>query len=289
MPRFSSECWSKCRMASLIAVPPGSRKTAAAIPHFSSRAASRFTCVDFPQPSEPSNVISGMGTILRQRRAIVERPIFALFRWRQRGKFEAMTEAVAADFLPMLAAETPRRSFVVSLHDIAPCTHKASARIIEALKHAGIRTASLLVVPNYHRQGGAIEDKNFVSWLRDLEARGYEIVIHGYFHERPRRAGERIREKFMTRFYTQNEGEFFDLDYDEAFARITRAADEFKAARLSPIGFVAPAWLLNHAGERAARDARMQYTTRIDSVLDLLTGEREATRSLVYTTRSKWP
>ena len=199
-----------------------------------------------------------------------------------------MTEAVAADFLPMLAAETPRRSFVVSLHDVAPCTREASARIIEALKRAGVRTASLLVVPNYHRQGSATEDKNFISWLRDLEARGYESVIHGYFHERSRRADERIREKFMTRFYTRDEGEFFDLDYEEAFARITKARDEFKAARLSPIGFVAPAWLLNAAGERAARDAGMQYTTRTDSVLDLLTGEREPTRSLVYSTHSAW-
>ena len=170
------------------------------------------------------------------------------------------------------------------LHDVAPCTREASARIIEALQRAGVRTTSLLVVPNYHRQGSATEDKNFVSWLRDLEARGYEIVIHGYFHERPRRAGERIKEKFITRFYTQDEGEFFDLDYDEAFARIKRARDEFEAARLSPIGFVAPAWLLNHAGERAARDAGMQYITRIDSVVDLLTNQRELTRSLVYST-----
>ena len=45
-----------------------------------------------------------------------------------------MTEAVATDFLPILAAETPRRSFVVSVHDVAPCTREASARIIEALK-----------------------------------------------------------------------------------------------------------------------------------------------------------
>ena len=199
-----------------------------------------------------------------------------------------MTEAVAADFLPILAAEAPRRSFVVSVHDVAPCTREASARIIQALQRAGLHTTSLLVVPNYHRQGSATEDKNFVSWLRDLEARGYEIVIHGYFHERPRRAGERIKEKFITQFYTQDEGEFFDLDYDDAFARITRARDEFEAARLSPIGFVAPAWLLNHAGERAARDAGMQYTTRIDSVVDLLTNQRELTRSLVYSTRSKW-
>src|SRR5207237_28549 len=121
-------------------------------PRASNRRASRLTWVDFPQPSERSNVISGMGTILRQRRAIVERPIFALFGWPRRGKFETMTEAVAADFLPMLAAETPRRSFVVSLHDVAPCTHRASARIIEALKRAGIRTTSLFVLLNYHWQ-----------------------------------------------------------------------------------------------------------------------------------------
>src|SRR2546429_6429017 len=49
-------------------------------------------------------------------------PYTTLFRSR---KFEPMTEAVAADFLPMLAAETPRRSFVVSLHDVAPCTREA--------------------------------------------------------------------------------------------------------------------------------------------------------------------
>jgi len=199
-----------------------------------------------------------------------------------------MTEAVAADFLPVLAAESPRRSFVVSVHDVAPATREASDKIIAVLKEAGIRTASLLVVPNYHRQGSATEDPAFVSWLRDLEARGYEIVIHGYFHQRPRGRDERITEKFMTRIYTRDEGEFYDLDYEEAFARIVRARDEFKAARLCPLGFVAPAWLLGAESERAARDAGMEYTTRIDSVLDLLTGERRPSRSLVYSVQSGW-
>ena len=237
------------------------------------------------------------GCILGQRLIIVEldrreranaSTIFALFVRQVRRKFDPMTEAVAADFLPVLAAETPRRSFVVSVHDVAPCTREASAKIIAELRDAGVRTASLLVVPNYHRQGSATEDAEFVSWLRDLEARGYEIVIHGYFHQRPRRSNERMTEKFMTRIYTRDEGEFFDLDYHEALARITKARDEFKAARLSPVGFVGPAWLLDAEGERAARDAGMQYTTRIDSVLDLLTGERHPTRSLVYSTESGW-
>ena len=272
-------------MASPIAVPPGSRKTAGLIPIFSRRAASRFTCVDFPQPSEPSNVISGMATILRQRGAIVERPIFALFGLRQRGKFDPMTEAVASGFPADIGGGNPE-AFICGFSSRCCAMHTGGIgqnyRGTESAPVFG--TTSLLVVPNYHRQGSATEDQNFVSWLRDLEARGYEIVIHGYFHERPRREGERIKEKFITQFYTQDEGEFFDLDYDEAFARITRARDEFEAARLSPIGFVAPAWLLNREGERAARDAGMQYTTRIDSVLDLLTNQRESTRSLVYST-----
>src|SRR5438067_11738867 len=86
-------------------VPPGSRKTNGLIPSFSSRAVSRFTCVDFPQPSAPSNVINGIATILRQSAAVVEHPIFALFVRRVRRRFDLMTEAVAADFLPVLAAE----------------------------------------------------------------------------------------------------------------------------------------------------------------------------------------
>jgi predicted deacetylase len=124
--------------------------------------------------------------------------------------------------------------------------------------------------------------------LRELEENGHEIVIHGYFHERPRRNGEGLRAKFLTRFYTNGEAEFFDLTYDEAFARITLARDEFRAAKLSPIGFIAPAWLLSRGAQEAAREAGMQYTTHLGSVTDLLTGESQPARSLVYSTRAAW-
>src|SRR5438874_10210620 len=46
-------------MVSPIGVPPGSRVTKYGTPDFSSRAASRCTCVDLPHPSEPSNVMNG--------------------------------------------------------------------------------------------------------------------------------------------------------------------------------------------------------------------------------------
>jgi predicted deacetylase len=200
-----------------------------------------------------------------------------------------MTDAVTADFLPMLsAAATPDHWCVVSLHDVAPSTQGQSIEILDELKTVGIAVTSLLVVPDYHHHGKAIDDARFVSWLRELEEAGHEIVIHGYFHQRPRRNGEGLREKFLTRFYTNDEAEFFDLGYDEALARITTARDEFRAAKLSPIGFIAPAWLLGREGEEAAREAGMQYTTRLGSVTDLLTNESQPARSLVYSTRAPW-
>ena len=133
-----------------------------------------------------------------------------------------------------------------------------------------------------------MEDRQFVSWLRGLEADGDEIVIHGYFHERPRADRERLLEKFVTRFYTRGEGEFYDLAYDEAFRRIKSARDQFRAAGLKPRGFVAPAWLLSVDGERAARDAELEYTTRLRSIRDLRSGETFPARSLVYSVHNHW-
>jgi uncharacterized protein len=200
-----------------------------------------------------------------------------------------MTDAVTAEFLPMLAAAVaPQRSLIVSLHDVAPQTHGQTAEILEQLRMTGVAVTSLLVVPDYHRRGKATENSHFVSWLRELEEAGHEVVIHGYFHQRPRRNGEGIKARFLTRVYTDDEGEFYDLPYDDALARITTARDEFHAARLSPIGFIAPAWLLSRAGQEAARDAGMEYTTRIGSIIDLLTGESQPARSLVYSVRSPW-
>lgn len=201
-----------------------------------------------------------------------------------------MNGASATSLSPILAtgaAEKPA-DFIVSVHDVAPVTRLASEKIISELSRHGISTCSLLVVPDFHHRGLSTNDRDFVRWLRDLEAQGHEIVIHGYFHERPRRADETLSAKFLTRIYTSDEGEFYDLDYAEAFRRITTARDDFQAAGLTPRGFIAPAWLLGAEAERAAIDAEMEYTTRLRSVQDLRSGENFPARSLVYSVRSAW-
>src|SRR6202045_2873222 len=124
--------------------------------------------------------------------------------------------------------------------------------------------------------------------MRDLESQGHEVVIHGYFHDRPRRENETLRQRLITRSYTSDEGEFYDLDYDEASRRIIAARDEFRSVGLKPRGFVAPAWLLSLEAERAARDAEMEYTTRLRTVRDLRSGQDFSARSLVYSVRNNW-
>jgi uncharacterized protein len=200
-----------------------------------------------------------------------------------------MSTIAATEFLPLVAtAGTARDTLVVSLHDIAPSTQQTANNIISELAHRGVRACSLLVVPDYHYEGLFTKDRQFVSWLRNLEADGYEIVIHGYSHQRPRRANETLRDKFLTRFYTNHEAEFYDLGYDEAFRRITTARDEFRANGLKPRGFVAPAWLLSTDAERAAYDAELEYTTRLRTVRDLRSGENFSARSIVYSVRNGW-
>ena len=200
-----------------------------------------------------------------------------------------MTSAVATQFLPAVAAASATKDYlVVSLHDVAPSSQPIAEKIISELTQKGIRHCSVLVVPDYHHQGASMQDRQFVSWLRHLEAAGHEIVIHGYFHERLSREGETFLEKVITQSYTQGEGEFYDLGYDEAFRRIKTARDEFLGAGLKPRGFVAPAWLLSSEAERAARDAEMEYTTRLRIVRDLRSGETFSARSLVYSVRNGW-
>ncbi len=177
---------------------------------------------------------------------------------------------------------------MVSLHDVAPPTWEAAENILRDLGRCGVRVCSLLVVPDYHHTGNSMADPKFVRWLRTLEEAGHEIVIHGYFHERPSKDDEPLRQRLLTQSYTAGEGEFYDLAYEEARGRIQRARAEFMAAGLTPRGFIAPAWLLSADGERAAAEAEMEYTTRLTTIVDLRSAETYRARSLVYSVRSAW-
>src|SRR5262249_15542501 len=110
-----------------------------------------------------------------------------------------MSTIAATEFLPLVAtAGAATDSLVVSLHEVAPSTQSVTGTIISELGRRGVRICSILVVPDYHHQGLFTSHREFVAWLRGLEADGHEIVIHGYFHERPGQTKETLRDKLVT-------------------------------------------------------------------------------------------
>jgi len=175
----------------------------------------------------------------------------------------------------------PSRQLVVSVHDVAPQTQARVERLLEMLTAIGVRRRSLLVIPNFRGEGSLDTHGEFCGWLSDRRQQGDEIVLHGYQHVavgRPRNAGERFR----NRWFTQDEGEFLSLEYDEAFDRIARGKAMMERAGLRPRGFVAPAWLVNDTGLKAARDLGFQYTNSYLTVGDLASGRTYWVPSLVF-------
>jgi hypothetical protein len=181
-----------------------------------------------------------------------------------------------------------QHALVISIHDVAPPTQPQVAEMLRELAALGVEKTSLLVVPDYHRSGPSMGNADFCAWLREAQNCGHEVVLHGYYHQRTRRTAESARDKIMTRFYTADEGEFYDLDYATALGLIEEAQRAFEARGFRPRGFVAPAWLLGPEAERAVIDAGLIYTTTLRRVRDFVARHEFASQSLVYSVRSSW-
>lgn len=180
------------------------------------------------------------------------------------------------------------RAFVVSLHDVSPQTRGQCAEILGELAALGVPRCSLLVIPDHHRRGHFLADRECAAWLRAQAAAGHELVMHGYHHERARRDAESVGAKLTTRLYTADEGEFYDLDRAAARGLVQKARGDFAQLGVEPVGFIAPAWLLSAEAEAALRDLGCEYTTRLGSVVDLQSGCVFKSQSLVWSVRSAW-
>jgi predicted deacetylase len=180
------------------------------------------------------------------------------------------------------------KALVVSLHDVSPLTHARCQRIVAELVALGVAKVSLLVIPNHHERGAVASDPALCDWLRARAGEGHEIVTHGYFHRRGRRGQESLVQKFTTRVYTADEGEFYDLDREEAAALVRRGNEDLRALGLAPRGFIAPAWLLSEQAEEALQAEGCEYTTRLRNVTDLHSAAVHESQSLCWSVRAAW-
>lgn len=177
--------------------------------------------------------------------------------------------------------------WAVSLHDVAPDTWPACARLLALVEPFGA-SVTLLVTPHFHGRHRLDEDPGFVRALRRRLVRGDEIALHGYFHLDDAAPPTTLRDWFRRRVITASEGEFAAIGAADARRRLTDGTLMLARAGLTAKGFVAPAWLLGDGARTALMETSLAYTSTRDELYALPSFEAVRAPSLVYSTRAAW-
>jgi len=182
------------------------------------------------------------------------------------------------------------RTLIVSLHDAHPGSRAAIADQLAFLATYGIRTTSILIVPDFHHAGPASKDAMFCEAASAWQGQGHELVLHGYFHDRLNSPRETLATLFWTRLYTSREAEFLDLPPETARLRLERGRALFASQGWRAGGFIAPAWLMAPGLTNLLAELGFAYTTRLREIIPLLPGVNRlvASQSLCYSTRASW-
>jgi len=159
-----------------------------------------------------------------------------------------------------------RRTLVISVHDVAPSTFQLSKRAVRRMEQFGA-TCSLLVVPGPWNGASLSDSPKFIDWLHDCEARGHEIVQHGYTHEKlSAPSWSRVQSAILTRGCN----EFHSLGYSEAIRRMELGLKQLINYDFAPTGFVPPGWLASEGTVQAANDLGFAYLTTRTRFLHLV-------------------
>ncbi len=179
------------------------------------------------------------------------------------------------------------RRYAVSLHDVAPDTWATCERLLALCDRFRV-PVTLLVVPRYHRGTAIDDDPAFARALGERQARGDDVVLHGYYHLDDAPAPTHPLAWARRRLYTAGEGEFDAIDEHEAARRLADGRRRLAAIDCPPRGFIAPAWLLGAEARRAVRAAGFEYTSSREQLTRLADERTLAAPSLVCSTRSRW-
>ncbi|WP_097458617.1 DUF2334 domain-containing protein [Mangrovitalea sediminis] len=175
---------------------------------------------------------------------------------------------------------------LVSLHDVCPASWPLYKPFLDELEARcpAIRS-TLLVVPDFHRQGRIDNDPAFCKAMEYRLAEGDELVLHGYHHHDERPLPLHPREFLMRRLLT-HEGEFYGLDAPEAEERLEAGMRVFQRLGWPLKGFVAPGWLLSDGGRQILGRKGFRYTTDHRHAWSIPEWRSQRLPTLVWSARS---
>lgn len=154
----------------------------------------------------------------------------------------------------MTAHETsePRRRLLASIHDVSPRFEREVDQLAERLSgHLGTGRFAMLVIPDHWRSAPLAGNAAFQARLRGWADMGIEMFLHGWCHKDETPATEGLA-GFKGKHMTAGEGEFLNLPYEQARARMVEGRALVEDILGRPVtGFIAPAWLYGEGAHRA--------------------------------------
>lgn len=160
-----------------------------------------------------------------------------------------------------VSRRTPRLLCVV-MHDVSPVTWPQCERLLTALARVTPFPATLLVVPQYYRDGGARRDREFCRMLGQRIGAGDELALHGFRHHDDEPVHGAV-DRLVRTVYTSGEGEFSRVSQAQAYVRILAGVRWFEEQEWPLHGFVAPAWLMSPGTWSALKMFPLRYTTTL--------------------------
>jgi predicted deacetylase len=187
----------------------------------------------------------------------------------------------------------------VSIHDVSPAWRDEVELALEVAHAHGAKPA-LLVVPDFHGRASLAEHPDYCERLRELQADGHEIYLHGYYHQsrswdasRSASASNggnatvaRARHAFAQKIVSGGEAEFSDVSHEEALHRLDEGERMLRNAGLSIRGFVAPAWSMPAWVHELLRERGYGFTEDHTRVYDPATKRSRASVVLNYASRT---
>ncbi len=157
---------------------------------------------------------------------------------------------------------------VVAIHDVAPSSLGEVRWLLARLDEMDIHPRVLKAIP---APGGEelASGSEVAELLRQEQAAGSEIVVHGYTHRTAGLFRGSPLDTTRARLFAPEDAEFLSIDRAEAARRLARGREVLERCGLQVSGFCAPGWLAPAALDDLAAAGGYAYVIGLLRIADL--------------------
>jgi uncharacterized protein len=133
-------------------------------------------------------------------------------------------------------------NLLVALHDVHPGTQKACEALLLGLERRGVKRVALMVIPNFSGEYPLSHHNDFVAWLKDRNAFGHELFVHGHKHRADTSLSRSPWGRWVNQRWAQGEAELIGLDGKQKLKIAEAGCSLCEGVGLPVIGFTPPTW-----------------------------------------------